>query len=73
MCVADSCPVNLLMLNVTEKIGKYFTTIHLSDTIEMAKRKSRGRLTILSIVARACNKNEEHHGDKIVLNLRPDR
>jgi len=71
MCVANSCPDNLLTLNMTEN-GKYFTTIHLSDTIEVVSRKGRERLTILSIVAMTCNKNEEHQGAKPVLNLRPD-
>jgi len=73
VCVVDSCPDNLLMLNMTEKSGKYFTTIHLSDTIEVVKRKGRERLTILSTVARTCNKNEEHQGAKMMLNLRLDR
>jgi hypothetical protein len=73
VCDADSCPDNLLMLNMKEKSCKYFTTIHLSDTIEVVKRKGRERLTILSIVARTCNKNEEHQGAKMMLNLRLDR
>jgi hypothetical protein len=58
---------------MTEKSGKYFTTIHLSDTTEVVNRKVRERLTILSIVARTCNKNEKRQGAKTVPNLRPDR
>jgi hypothetical protein len=72
VCVADSCPDKLLTLNMTEKSGKYFTTIYLIDTIEVVNRKGRERLTVLSTVARTCNRSEEHQGAKIVLNLRPD-
>lgn len=67
MCVADSCPDNLLTLNMTEK-----KSIHLNDRIEVVNRKGCERLTILSIVAMTRNKNEENQGAKIVLNLRPD-
>ena len=46
--------------------------IHPSDTTEVVNRKGRERLTILNIVAWPCNKNEDHQGAKMALNLRPD-
>jgi hypothetical protein len=48
--------------------------MHLSGTtIEVVNKKGREHLTILSIVATTCNKNEKQHSAQIrVLNWRAD-
>jgi hypothetical protein len=62
MCVADSCPDNLVTLYIQEKQrSQYCTTIHLRDTtIKVTNRKGNELLTMLRIVAATCNQNKEH-------------